>query len=106
MSSKWRRYEVLIPLQLNDGSDVPEELLSDAVFEILDHFQGVAFENLNLVGHWLHEGDLYRDNLSRLTVDVPSTAKNRRWMKQFKARWKERLEQLELWVVSWQIDIE
>src|SRR5262245_22831172 len=106
MSSKWRRFEVLIPLQLNDGADVPDELLGKAVFEILDHFHGVAFENVNLVGHWMHEGSVYRDNLSRLVVDVPDTLKNRRWMKQFKARWKARLEQLELWVVSWPISLE
>jgi hypothetical protein len=57
-------------------------------------------------GHWRHGGALYRDNLVRVVVDVPDTAKNRRWMKQFKARWLARLEQLELWMVSYRIDIE
>ena len=56
MPSKWRRFEVLIPLQWNDGQEIPEELLGEAVFEILDQFTGVGFENLNVVGHWLHEG--------------------------------------------------
>jgi hypothetical protein len=32
MSSKWRRYEVLLPLRLNDGRDAPEEWLAEAVF--------------------------------------------------------------------------
>ena len=27
MSSKWRRFEVLLPLQFNDGRDVPTEWL-------------------------------------------------------------------------------
>lgn len=31
---------------------------------------------------------------------------NRTWMKAFKARWKGRLEQLEIWMVSYRIDIE
>jgi hypothetical protein len=39
MSSKWRRFEVLLPLQFNlqfnDGSDVPAELLAEAVLEIV-----------------------------------------------------------------------
>lgn len=35
MPSKWRRFEVLIPLQSNDGQEIPEELLGEAVFEIL-----------------------------------------------------------------------
>ena len=73
MPSKWRRFEVLIPLQWNDGQEIPEELLGEAVFEILDQFTGVGFENLNVVGHWLHEGTVYRDNLSRIIVDVPDT---------------------------------
>jgi hypothetical protein len=39
-------------------------------------------------------------------VDVPDTASNRQWMKDFKARWKARLEQLELWLISYRIEID
>jgi hypothetical protein len=39
-------------------------------------------------------------------VDVQETAKNRQWMRAFKKKWKERLQQLELWMVSWRIEIE
>ena len=106
MPSKWRRFEVLIPLQWNDGQDISEELLGEAVFEILDQFTGVSFESLNVVGHWLHEGAVYRDNLSRIVVDVPDLAKNRKWMKRFKTRWKARLKQLEIWMISYRIEIE
>ena len=48
----------------------------------------------------------YRDNLVRIVVDVPDTDENRRWIKDFKARWKAKLDQLELWVVSYRIDVE
>jgi hypothetical protein len=44
--------------------------------------------------------------LVRVVVDVPDSAENRSWIKEFKERWKTRLEQLELWVVSYLIDIE
>jgi hypothetical protein len=44
MSSKWRRFEVLLPLQFNDGSDVPAELLAEAVLEIVDHFGAASYE--------------------------------------------------------------
>jgi hypothetical protein len=57
-------------------------------------------------GHWRHGGILYRDNLVRVVVDVPDIAKNRQWMKKFKSRWKNRFEQVELWMVSYRIDIE
>jgi hypothetical protein len=39
-------------------------------------------------------------------VDVPDTVKNRHWMKKFKVRWKGRLDQLEIWMVSNRIEIE
>jgi hypothetical protein len=35
-----------------------------------------------------------------VVVDVPDTPNYRHWMKSFKARWKSRLEQLDLWMVS------
>jgi hypothetical protein len=39
MSSKWRRFEVLLPLQFNDGRDVPAEWLADGTVdgELSDH---------------------------------------------------------------------
>lgn len=106
MSSKWRRFEVLLPLQFNDGRDVPAEWLAQAVLEIVDHFGAASYETQKLEGHWRQGGVLYRDNLVRVVVDVPDTAKSRHWMKQFKARWKTRLEQLELWMVSHRIEVE
>jgi hypothetical protein len=39
-------------------------------------------------------------------VDVPDTPGNRQWMREFKGRWKSRLEQLEVWVMSFRIDVE
>jgi hypothetical protein len=57
-------------------------------------------------GHWRHGGVLYRDNLVKVVVDVPDSAMNRRWMKEYKGRWKERLEQLDLWLVSYRIEVD
>ena len=39
-------------------------------------------------------------------VDVADSPKNRQWMKDFKSRWKAKLDQLELWMVSYRIEIE
>ena len=44
MSSKWRRFEVLLPLQFNDGRDVPTEWLADAVLEIVNQFGAASYE--------------------------------------------------------------
>ena len=78
MSSKWRRFEVLLPLQLNDGSDVPAELLAEAVLEIVHHFGAASYETQKVEGHWRHGGVLIRDNLVKLVVDAPDVVTNRR----------------------------
>ena len=106
MSSRWRRFEVLLPLRFNDGRDVPAEWVAEAVLEIVDHFGAASYETQKVEGHWRHSGILDRDDLVRIIVDVADNARNRQWMRQFKDRWKVRLEQLELWLVSYRIDIE
>ena len=85
---------------------MPADWLAEAVLEIVDQFGAASYETQKLEGHWRHGGVLYRDNLVRVVVDVPDAAKHRRWMKQFKDRWKARLEQIELWMVSYSIDVE
>ena len=106
MPSKLRRFEVLLPLQFNDVRDVPPEWLADAVLEIVEFFGAASYETQKVEGHWRHGGVVYRDNLIKIVVDVPDSAKNRKWMREFKTRWKARLEQLELWVISYPIDLE
>jgi hypothetical protein len=74
--------------------------------EIVDRFGATSYETQKLEGHWRHEGVLYRDNLVKLVVDVPDSPNTHEWMRLFKARWKVRLEQLELWMVSYLIEVE
>ena len=65
MSSRWRRFEVLLPLQFNDGREVPAESLADAVFEIVEKFGAASYETQRIEGYWRHAGVSYRDNLVR-----------------------------------------
>ena len=97
---------MLLPLQFNDGREIPGEWVAEAVLEVVDRFGAASYETQKVEGHWRHEGVSYRDTLVRLVIDIPEADENRAWMKEFKARWKTRLDQLELWVVSYQIDIE
>ena len=106
MKSKSRRYEVLLPARFNDGTEVPENILGRAVIEIVEQFNAVTFFKEAAEGYWRHDETFFRDDLGLLVVDVPDTAKNRKWMKAFKATWKRRLDQLEIWMVSYSIDIE
>lgn len=106
MKSKLRRYEVLLPARFNDGTEVSDELLGDAMKEIMSQFGAVSFRRNAVDGYWQHLETTYHDELGVLVVDVADTIANRRWMKAFKQRWKKKLEQLEIWMVSFHIDVE
>jgi len=81
-------------------------LIAEALLEIVDHFGAASYETQKVEGHWRQGGILYRDDLVRLFVDVPDGARNRAWMKEFRDRWKGRLKQLDLWMVSHRIEVE
>jgi len=104
--NKWRRFEILLPVKFNDGSPVPRKRIGEAIREVTKQFGASSFEKQTIEGHWVHEGVLYQDMLVRIFVDVPDNTKNRAWMKKYKARWKERLGQLEIWMVSYRIEVE
>jgi hypothetical protein len=96
----------MLPRQFNDGREVPGDWISRAILEIVDHFGAASHETQSIEGHWHSGGVLYQDDLARIVVDVPDLKSNRLWMKRFKADWKKRLEQLEIWMVSYRIELE
>ena len=106
MNSKLRRFEILLQLQFNDGRDIPPEWLAEAVLEIVENFGAASYETQKVEGHWRHQGILYRDNLVKIIIDASDEEANREWMREYKARWKAKLEQLELWLVSYTIDVD
>ena len=106
MSNKLRRFEILLPLQFNDGRDIPPEWLAEAVLEIVEKFDAASYETQKVEGHWRHQGVLYRDNLVKIVIDAADKETNREWMREYKARWKQKLEQLDLWLVSYTIDVD
>jgi len=103
--STFRRYEILIPSQFNDGRPVPDALLGDTLLELRKEFTAVSCETQIIHGLWEHEDTVYRDRLVRVFVDVPDTAENRRFFVAFKERLKVRFEQLEIWLTTHPIEV-
>jgi len=81
-------------------------LLAEALLEIVEQFGAASYETQKVEGHWRYGGVLIRDNLVKFVVDVPEQGSNRRWMKQYKQRWQSELRQVELWMISYAIDVE
>ena len=100
-----RRFEILLPLQFNDGSPVPAAALHRVLDEVRQHFGAVSFETQTIHGVWESQGMVFRDDLSRLFIDVPDTAENIAWFVAFKERLKADFQQLEVWVISHPISV-
>src|SRR4051794_30404623 len=106
MSSKLRRFEILLPQQYNDGREIPRRLRGRALKEVVDKFGAASFEPTSIEGYWRHEGILHTDSLSKIVIDIEDTDDNHRWMLDYKARWVAELDQLELWLISYEITVE
>ena len=100
-----RRYEILVPLLFNDGSPVPEALLAQTFVELKTKFGAASWETQVVRGIWEHEGETYRDNLTRFFVDVPDLPEHRAFFKEFKQTLKQRFRQVEVWITSHPLDV-
>lgn len=104
MPSRRRRYEVMLPVAFNGGRPVPKKWFGNALREVVEQFGSLQPQPSE--GEWLHEGIIYHDKHLKLIIDVPDSTKSRCWMREFKERWRVRLEQIELWMVSYRVEVE
>jgi hypothetical protein len=100
-----RRYEILLPLQFNDGQVVPEELLWGTVEELETHFGALSWETQIVRGIWRHEGAVFRDQHTRLVLDVDDSPATQAFFAALKERLKTRFHQLDIWITSHVIDV-
>ena len=73
MTVSFRRFEILLPQQFNDGKPVPDDLFAEALLELRQQFGAVSSETQIIRGLWQHEEQVYRDDLVRVFVDVHDT---------------------------------
>ena|SRR5437868_946375 len=105
MSSTLRRFEILLPLRFNDGQPVPDDLVGQTLLELRQQFGAVSAETQVIRGHWQHQGELFRDDLVRVFVDVADTEDNRTFFVSFKEQLKARFRQLDIWMTTYPIEV-
>ena len=105
MNRPHRRYEVLLPLKFNDGSDVPESLLADTLRDLEQQFGPISCESQEILGLWHHQGRTYKDKQVRVFVDVPDLPEDREFFVGFKERLKERFQQIDIWVTTHPLEV-
>ena len=105
MSRTVRRFEVLLPLRLNDGTPVPDDAVADTLVELEERFGAVSCETQTIRGHWRSEGQPFRDDLIRVFVDVPDEPESRQFFVDFKERLKARFDQIDIWMTTYLIEV-
>jgi hypothetical protein len=105
MSKTFRRYELLIPLRFNDGTDVPESAIAQTLLQLREQFGAVSSETQIIRGHWEYQGQIFRDDHFRLFVDVADTEENRQFFIRFKDVLKQRFQQIDIWLTSHPVEV-
>ena len=105
MSASFRRFEVLLPRQFNDGQPVPDDLFAETLLELRTQFGAVLSETQIIRGIWQHEGQVFRDDHVRVFVDVPDVPENRAFFLEFKERLKARFQQIDIWMTSYPVEV-
>jgi len=100
-----RRFEILLPKRFNDGTMIPRKLIGRTQRELLTNFGAVSFDPSAISGFWVNEGQTYLDALTRLFVDVPDTAQNIAFFREFKETLKARFQQIDIWMVHLRIEM-
>ncbi len=77
----------------------------DILYELRHRFGAVSSETQTIHGTWQHEGQVYRDDLIRVFVDVPDLPENRQFFVEFKELLKSRFRQLDIWLTTHALEI-
>jgi hypothetical protein len=100
-----RRYEILIPSRFNDGTSVSDELLAQTLLELEERFGSFSCETQIIRGLWRHERKEFRDDLTRVFIDVRDVPSNRKFFELFKRRLKKRFKQLDIWITTYRVRV-
>ena len=101
----FRRYEILLPIRYNDGSPVEEEKFARTRRELVAMFGALTKQPDTFQGWWMHGGETYEDRNLRFIVDVEATPENRAFFAGLKETLKTRFRQIDIWMISYEIDI-
>lgn len=99
------RFEILLPLEYNDGSLVELEKFDTTRDELGNRFGGVTLDSIQVNGFWLDEETPYHDKLIRLRIDTVYSRKNKQIFRSYKEVLKERFLQEDIWITVHTIEI-
>ncbi len=100
-----KRYEILLPLLYNDGSNIEKEKFLTTNEELVERFGATTTDSTRIVGRWIYQNQLYEDKLIRIIIDVPESEDSETFFRRYKEVLKERFKQIDIWITSYEIDV-
>ena len=99
-----RRFEILLPLNYNDGAEVEPEKFDQTDAELTERFGGPTWYTVRITGTWKYGGTRYRDMLIRIRVDTTDKMAAV-FFKEYKEILKERFRQIDIWITAHEIEV-
>jgi hypothetical protein len=94
-----------LPVRDNRGRRVSPEVFEQTWDELATRFGGISGAPELFRGAWIDGGIRFEEEMRRLTVDVANTAANQRFFARCKATLRKRFKQVEIYIVSYLVDI-
>ena len=101
----FERYEILLPLQYNDGTPVELEKFQETRRELVRRFGALTMDAPPASGLWMSGGREFTDELIRFVVDTEATPDTDEFFRAFKERLKARFRQIEIWITAYPIRV-
>lgn len=105
MNISFRRFEMLLPQKFNDGTPVPEQLLTDTLQELEEQSGAVSSETQTIKGRWRHGDQAYADEHVKVFIDVADSPESLEFFREYKETLKKRFQQIEIWMTTYPLDI-
>ncbi len=102
---KLKRFEILLPLNYNDGKPIEDEKFRLTHRELVEKFRATTVDTTTAAGRWLYHGTLYQDLLIRITIDSLEGDKDIAFFRKYKEVLKVRFEQIDIWITAHDIEL-
>jgi len=102
---KLKRFEILLPLNYNDGRPIERTKFMVTNRELLEKFGGLTTDSVEISGTWKYGSAFLHDRLVRLTIDSQNPHEDVVFFREYKETLKSRFEQLDIWITAHDVEL-
>ena len=102
-----RKYEIYLPLKYNDSKDIEPEKIKQIKQELVEMFGAITVSSLSspYQGTWKYGGVEYIDDIIKVEIVASGDKLTKGFLKEFKERVKESLQQIDILITTHGIQV-